>query len=988
MDALQLLRKTALLVASGLLLATAGMADDLVVDNNNVAINLTTTVQTVRVKSTTGNPTPFMIGPINYDQPYQWLSVTADTLTTPATLTITRFYTPPFAGPFTAHFSAIPSSGQSQTINVTYTTAIVQPSGLPVIPSSSNPSYSLQMSYTTNGTLPTQQVTVSGVSSYTASTTAGWLVLGAGGQTGTNVTDSSGTGPLTITVDQSAVASLGTAPATYQQNVSVTGPSGSGLEATIVVTLAVNGGTGTAIAVTPTSLNFSYQTGGPSMPPQTIVITSPASTVYGAQTDVSWLALSGAQGDVPGQIQVYLVSSAASGLATNTYTGHVTINDGSLTTSVAVSLVVTNSPILTATVANGTGTLLFNSQGSVANPASQTVTLAASDGSAITPAIVSNPNWTTVTLNGNVLTVTPNVSALSAATYADNIVISANGLANISIPIVLIANGGGNAGPLTFSQSSLSFIGTVSGTPPSPQNLIVTGPAGTPFTLTAQTTSGGNWLTVSPSGSLTLPTNTTLTIAVNPAVVGGAGTYNGSLQFNSNGVNQVIPVTLALTGTASGGNVTSTPTSLSLSTQFGGTAQTAQLTISNAVSGTAGIVYTVSTSASWLKATPTQATTQSIITVTADPTGLAPGPYTGQVTITPTGGAILNVPVTFSVQALPTISVSTTSLTFTYRSGGPLPAAQTVGVTGGAFTTQVTSDGSWLAAAPISAGPSLSNTTLGVSVTPTGLSIGTHTGTVTVSGTNGVTGQVVINVTLTVTAPLPTVTSLVNGASFIQSSISPGEIITLMGTDLGPATPATAQIDATGKLATQLGGVQVLVNGFLAPMVYASATQVSAVVPYEIATYPTAYTQVKYVGQSSNAVGLAVSSTAPGIFTLNSSGSGPGAFNADFSPNGPNNPVAKGGTVVFFLTGEGLLTPAGVTGTINGANPAAPVQHASVLIDGQGANYTYAGGITGVVEGIMQINVQMPADAGSGDLPVVITVGGRSTQSGVTVSVK
>jgi uncharacterized protein (TIGR03437 family) len=247
---------------------------------------------------------------------------------------------------------------------------------------------------------------------------------------------------------------------------------------------------------------------------------------------------------------------------------------------------------------------------------------------------------------------------------------------------------------------------------------------------------------------------------------------------------------------------------------------------------------------------------------------------------------------------------------------------------------------------------------------------------------------VVINVTLTVTAPLPTVISLVNGASFIQSSISPGEIITLMGTDLGPSTPATAQIDATGKLATQLGGVQVLVNGFLAPMVYASATQVSAVVPYEIATYPTAYTQVKYVGQSSNAVGLAVSSTSPGIFTLNSSGSGPGAFNADFSLNGPNNPVAKGGTVVFFLTGEGLLSPAGVTGTINGANPAAPVQYASVLIDGQGANYTYAGGITGVVEGIMQINVQIPADAGAGDLPVVITVGGRSTQSDVTVSVK
>jgi uncharacterized protein (TIGR03437 family) len=346
---------------------------------------------------------------------------------------------------------------------------------------------------------------------------------------------------------------------------------------------------------------------------------------------------------------------------------------------------------------------------------------------------------------------------------------------------------------------------------------------------------------------------------------------------------------------------------------------------------------------------------------------------------------VLNVPVTFTVQTLPTISVSNTSLTFTYRSGGPTPTTQNVTVSGGAFTTQVTSDGNFLAITPTSG---TGTTTLGVSVTPTSLSIGTHTGTITVSGSNGTTGQAVINVTLTVTAPLPTVTSLVNGASFTQGPISPGEVITLIGTDLGPATPATAQIDATGKLAIQLGGVQVLVNGFLAPMVYASATQVSAVVPYEVATYTTAYAQVKYLGQSSNAVGLSVSATAPGIFTLNSSGSGPGAFNADFSLNGPNSPVAKGGTVVFFLTGEGLLTPTGVTGTINGANPGTPVQHASVLIDGQGANYTYAGGITGVVEGIMQVNVQIPADARSGDLPVVVSIGGRSSQSGVTVSVK
>ncbi len=86
------------------------------------------------------------------------------------------------------------------------------------------------------------------------------------------------------------------------------------------------------------------------------------------------------------------------------------------------------------------------------------------------------------------------------------------------------------------------------------------------------------------------------------------------------------------------------------------------------------------------------------------------------------------------------------------------------------------------------------------------------------------------------TAPLPTINSVVNAASFLKGAVSPGEIVTLFGTAMGPATAAYATIDpSTGKLATTIGGVQVLFNGIPAPMIYASATQVSAIVPYEMA---------------------------------------------------------------------------------------------------------------------------------------------------------
>ena len=85
------------------------------------------------------------------------------------------------------------------------------------------------------------------------------------------------------------------------------------------------------------------------------------------------------------------------------------------------------------------------------------------------------------------------------------------------------------------------------------------------------------------------------------------------------------------------------------------------------------------------------------------------------------------------------------------------------------------------------------------------------------------------------------------------------------------------------------------------------------------------------------------------------------------------------------------LSPAGITGKVNpasGPGVAFAALHVGVLIDNQPANWTYAGGVAGVVEGIMQLNVQIPPNARSGDLPVLVTIGGNGSQANVTVSVK
>ena len=51
-------------------------------------------------------------------------------------------------------------------------------------------------------------------------------------------------------------------------------------------------------------------------------------------------------------------------------------------------------------------------------------------------------------------------------------------------------------------------------------------------------------------------------------------------------------------------------------------------------------------------------------------------------------------------------------------------------------------------------------------------------------------------------------------------------------------------------------------------------------------------------------------------------------------------------------------------------------------------NVQSAGGVPGVVAGMMQIVVQVPSGTAAGNVPVLAQVGTASTQSGVTIAVK
>jgi uncharacterized protein (TIGR03437 family) len=270
------------------------------------------------------------------------------------------------------------------------------------------------------------------------------------------------------------------------------------------------------------------------------------------------------------------------------------------------------------------------------------------------------------------------------------------------------------------------------------------------------------------------------------------------------------------------------------------------------------------------------------------------------------------------------------------------------------------------------------------------------------SGTTLSATILIAGVSVTVTQPatamaaLPPIRSVVNAASYIGGPVSAGEMVTIFGTGMGPATAAYATMDpATGKLATTIGGVQVLFNGTPAPMIYASSTQVSAVAPYEMASFANPSVRIEYAGQTSNADQVTLAVTAPGLFAQNAAGGGPGAIlNQDNSLNGPGHPAAKGSIVQVYLTGEGQTSPAGVTGAITTATlpppqvTPEPMQLIQVSIGGQQALWTYIGEAPGMVAGVMQLNVQIPAGVPSGPLSIQVSVGGNMSQNGITVSVQ
>jgi uncharacterized protein (TIGR03437 family) len=236
----------------------------------------------------------------------------------------------------------------------------------------------------------------------------------------------------------------------------------------------------------------------------------------------------------------------------------------------------------------------------------------------------------------------------------------------------------------------------------------------------------------------------------------------------------------------------------------------------------------------------------------------------------------------------------------------------------------------------------------------------------------------------------PQISAIANGASFLGSAVSPGEVLAIFGANLGPVRLTNLQTDDGGHVATTLSDTQIFFDGVAAPLLYTSANQLGAVVPFT-AAWPNTQVAVMSQGQLSPRVTIPVAPASPALFSKDGTGGGPGAIlNQDGTLNSYGNPAERGSVVVLYGTGAGQTIPAGEDGKISAGAPLpAPVLPVTVFIDNQPAELLYAGAAPGLVQGMIQINARVPDTASSGaEIKVMFRVGNYSSPNTVTLSVR
>lgn len=233
-------------------------------------------------------------------------------------------------------------------------------------------------------------------------------------------------------------------------------------------------------------------------------------------------------------------------------------------------------------------------------------------------------------------------------------------------------------------------------------------------------------------------------------------------------------------------------------------------------------------------------------------------------------------------------------------------------------------------------------------------------------GPSGLSGSAVLAGSLDANPADPVVNlgGVVNGAGFFTAPVSPGQFISIFGSNL-----ASSPMTATLPYPTELNGTQVWLNGTPLPLQFVSSQQINAVVPYAIPINSIQELLVEQGGVYALPETVVVAGSSPAIFTIGQVGQEAGAV------------LEVNGTALeIFCTGLGAVNGDIADGAAAPSSPpAGTVNAVSATVGGMPAQVLFSG-LTPGFAGLYQVNVSIPPGIPSGStVPVVISASGVSS---------
>ncbi|MEX2262557.1 MAG: IPT/TIG domain-containing protein [Bryobacteraceae bacterium] len=756
--------------------------------------------------------------------------------------------------------------------------------------------------------------------------------------------------------------------------------------------------TGATLRVTPTALAFTAAVGAGRPQAQRLLVTASdgGALPFTVRTSAPWLLSQTLRGATPAAVYV---AAAPGTLPAGTLNGTVFLDSSGGTVSVPVSFQLEDRPArfavspqvvrLRGRRGTDTATLVLRNEG---GGGAQNFTAALANRS---PWLRVTPESGQIAVGGPAqISVSANLGALQPGAYQDVVRLSFTGSV-LEVPVTLSVFPTG-ASLRLFPLGSLFEARAGAGTSVS-RNVLMRNAGDAALNWSAQILNGRDWLTLgATTGNIPADGSGSLPVSVSAGSL-GSGIHHGLIRIASaEAVNSpaYFHAVFNVSPADASPRPVPSPSGLFFTAVTGGPQAAAQA-VRVFTSSATPIAFQVSTStddgSAWLSASPTTGNTSTQATaeasVSVNSAGLKAGVYTGDVNVS-LAGTLRSVNVLFIVQPAPPPAAAAER-----QAAGCTPTKLVALHTG--LVNNFATAAAWPTPLAVrvlddcgDAAPNsqvvvnFSNGDAPLAMQLTDATSGVFSGTWVPANASAL-----VAVTATASAPNLALASIaINGevaankAPILLPNATVHAFAPRPGGPLAPATAmalygsdfATSTASASPPYPKTLNGVSVIVGGVEAPLYYVSPGQINAQLPAEHSPDREYQILVLSSGALTAPDSIAVNRVSPGTAAYAEGGviaqnAVTGALITSAAPARPEE------YMTIYLTGLGATNPAVPSGApAPAAEPLARVvTPVTVTLDGVSLNVLYAG-LTPNFAGLYQVNFQIPANARTGNLNLVV----------------